>query len=355
MFGKKILLATCLSVFSIMMVFSAIRVSALTYSAGVKRGDWAIFGDVSFEWESNVPDAEPPPDMNASWADIKVLDVSDSNVTAQSTTIYKNGTERTDTYWGNIATGEGNITFMIIPSNMGPGDEIPGNFTFGPEVSFKASINGTVTRNYVGANREVNYVNITYPIIFDSTQYGTMNFTMRWDKTTGVLCEFIMIYASSFIQDSTNYYVNMQMHYRMTATNMWPAVFTVTDGFTFDVTMISNSTVSDFNFNEALKQISFNVTGPEGKAGFCNVSIPNGLLQGSPWTIIVNGTDWTSHCTITHTETHTIIYIPYTCSTNLIQIRGTWAIPEFTSTLILSLLAIITLLSAFLCKRQRKT
>jgi len=355
MYGKKIALVACVSVFLIVLMFSAMEVYA-QYTVGVKAGDWAGFGDISFEYASNMPGyEEPPPEMNVSWSDMEILDVSGNNITGRSTTIYANGTERTDVTWGNIATGEGNLSVGIIPSNLGSGDEIPANLTWYTEEPLKLFINGTVTRRYAGANREVNYVNITYPVVYGDVTLGAWNMSFYWDKQTGVMCEEIVSYAISYTEDTTQYYMNMSMLYRMTATNMWPAVFTVTNGYTFNVTMISNSTISNFNFSESLKQISFNVTGPADKAGYCNITIPKNLLRDSPWTILLNSTDWTTLCSITENATHTFIYIPYSCSTNTIQIIGTWAIPEFPSAIILPILMIATMVSVILCRRRRKT
>jgi len=323
-------------------------------SVGVKAGDWAGYGDISFGWASNMSGyEEPPPEMNVSWADMEILDVSDSNITGRSTAIYANGTERTDVMWGDIATGEGNLSVGIIPSNLNPGDEIPGNLTYYTEEPLKLSINGTVTRSYAGANREVNYVNITYPIVYDNTTYGAWNMSFYWDKKTGVMCEENVAYTMSYpVNETHSVYMNMSILWRMTATNMWPAVFTAQDGYAFNVTMSSNSTISDFNFSEALKQISFNVTGPVGKAGYCNVTIPQELLQGSPWTVYVNVTDCTALCSITGNGTHTFIYVPYTCSTNKITIEGTWVVPEFPSAIILLLLMILTMLTVTLAKKR---
>ena len=322
-------------------------------NVGVEAGDWVSYGDVSFEYASNMPGYEqPPPEMNISWTDMEVLDVSDSSVTVLSTIIFENGTEQTDIVsWGNIATGEGNLSLGIIPSNLGEGDEIPESFSFGPELTFKISINGTVTRRYAGAYREVNYVNVTYPIIYDTVQFGTMNISLYWDKETGIICEEWYSYVSSYTINMTDYYINMSMMFKLTATNMWPAVFTAQDGYAFNIVMTSNSTISDFDFSESLKQISFNVTGPTGKAGCCNVTIPRVLLKGEPWTIYVNNTDCTTLCSIAENSTHTFIYIPYTCSTNTIQIKATWVVPEFPSAIILPLIMILTTLAAGFAKK----
>jgi len=352
LYEKKTVLTAYISVFLVVLMFSTTNVSASTYTMGVKAGDWAGYGDTSFEWASNWPGYEEPPyEMNMSWMDMEILNVHNSNVTVRSVTIYRNGTEETYVIWGDIATGEGNLSIGIIPSNLNPGDGIPGNLTYYTEEPLKLSINGTVTRSYAGANREVNYANVTYPIIYGNITYGAWNISLCWDKKTGIMCEELVSYTMSYTENETQYYMNMSMMWRMTATNMWPAVFTAQDGYAFNVTMISNSTISDFNFNESQMYISFNVTGPAGKAGYCNVTIPNDLLQGNPWKIYVNTTECTT-CSITGNDTHTFIYVPYTCSTNTIKIEGTSVIPEFPSTLMLLLLVIPTILAVSFAKKK---
>jgi len=359
MYGKKNVMRHFRLAFvvalAIFIVTSAITLVRAPVSVGVKAGDWAGYGDFSFEYASNMPGYEQPSaEMNMSWFDSEVLDVSDSNVTFRSTTIYANGTEVTDVGWGDIATGEGNLSVMIIPSNLGAGDEIPANLTWYTEEPLKLTINGTVTKSYAGANREVNYVNISYPIIYGNVTFGAQNMSFYWDKKTGIMCEEWYSYAMSYMDNMTQYYMNMSMMFRMTATNMWPAVFTVQDGYTFNVTMLSNSTISNFDFSESLKQISFNVTGPEGKAGYCNVTVPKDLLRGTPWIILLNDTDWTSLCTITENATHSFIYVPYSHSTNTIQITGTWVVPEFSSATILPLLMIVSLIALVFIRYRKK-
>ena len=354
MYGKKIGLTAFVSVLLMMLMFSVMTGSAQIYTVGVKAGDWAGFGDISFEYASNMTGyEEPPPEMNVSWADMEILDVSDSNVTGRYTTIYANGTEQTDIMWGDIATGEGNLSVGLIPSNLGAGDEIPANLTYYTEEPLRLTINGTVTRRYAGANREVNYVNITYPIIYGNITYGAWNMSFYWDKKTGIMCEEVVSYRMSYTDNETYYYMNMSILWPMTATNMWPAVFPIDwNGYAFNVTMMSNSTISDFNFSQADMEISFNVTGPAGKSGYCNVTVPKDLLRDSPWTILLNGTDWTSLCTITENDTHTFIDIPFTHSTNTIQITGTWVVPEFPSFLILPLFMVATLLAVVIYRTQ---
>jgi len=104
---------------------------------------------------------------------------------------------------------------------------------------------------------------------------------------------------------------------------------------TFMVTVQSNSTVSNFAFNQPAKEISFNVTGEAGTVGFCNVTIPKQLLLGEPWTVLVDAQPATF--TQTENDTHTMLYFTYGHSTHRIQIIGTWVIgppPDTTPPLI---------------------
>jgi len=100
---------------------------------------------------------------------------------------------------------------------------------------------------------------------------------------------------------------------------------------THHITTLCNSTVASLNFNHTSKQISFNVTGPSGTIGFCNVTIPKQLLWANPpeaWQTEVDGTRTTS--TIIENATHTSLYLTYTHSTHTIKITGTSVIQDTT-------------------------
>ncbi|MEA2090542.1 MAG: hypothetical protein U9O89_07315, partial [Thermoproteota archaeon] len=193
-----------------------------------------------------------------------------------------------------------------------------------------------------------NYVNFTYPIIYGNITYGALNTTLYWDKKTGIMCEEIM----SYTQNMTHYYINMSMVYRMTATNMWPAVFTTQDGYTFNVVMTSNSTISNFNFNESLKKISFNVTGPAGKAGHCNVTISDDLLWGQ-FSVYKDDNLLTKNenYTQTYNGTHYTFYITYSYSAHSIEIKGTEAVPEFPTYFSMVLMLIVLTSAITIYKR----
>jgi len=117
--------------------------------------------------------------------------------------------------------------------------------------------------------------------------------------------------------------------------------------FTYTVFVSSNSTIEDFNFDIYQNRMSFSVSGPTGTTGFCKVIIPEGLLAGDfpvylNGTLLVEGADYTR----THNSTHNIIYITYDHSSHIIEIRGTYAIPEYSSwllptTLLIGILVIV--------------
>ncbi|MBT0160806.1 PKD domain-containing protein [Candidatus Bathyarchaeota archaeon A05DMB-2] len=98
------------------------------------------------------------------------------------------------------------------------------------------------------------------------------------------------------------------------------------DDIIYPVTVVSNSTIDDFNFSQPLKQISFNVAGPDGTIGFCNVIIPKALLYGEPWTVLIDGAPVLPTIFLTENATHSFLYLTYTHSTHRIQIIGTWVI-----------------------------
>ena len=128
------------------------------------------------------------------------------------------------------------------------------------------------------------------------------------------------------------------------------------NGVSYDVDVISNSTVSNFHFNpEEGAFINFNVTGEEGTSGFCRVTIPKSLLWVEDgWTITVGDQPITDY-TIIPDENYTYIYFAYNHSTQTVIIQGTHVIPEFPSFLILPLFMIATLLAVIVYRRKYST
>jgi len=133
-------------------------------------------------------------------------------------------------------------------------------------------------------------------------------------------------------------------------TTPWGPIPIVWDSTTYPVTLLSNSTISEFHFIQANKRISFDIRGPSGTVGYCNVTIPRTLLRDNPWTVLLDTMDITAQTTVTENETHTSLYFTYTHGTYRVQIIGTWVVPEFPASIILPLFMILTLCAAVLRK-----
>ncbi|MEM2889696.1 MAG: hypothetical protein QXR42_09555, partial [Candidatus Bathyarchaeia archaeon] len=122
------------------------------------------------------------------------------------------------------------------------------------------------------------------------------------------------------------------------------------EGTFYPVSISTNSTtISNFSFNQSKKEISFNVTGDNGTLGFCNVTLPNTLVQNlwhGDFTILVDGHPPTE-ISIVPDETYTYVYFTYTHSEHEVTI-----IPEFPFVTILPLL-IGTTFMAIIKSRSR--
>jgi parallel beta-helix repeat protein len=120
------------------------------------------------------------------------------------------------------------------------------------------------------------------------------------------------------------------------------------DGVTFNIDVVSNSTVEDFTYFESNSTVMLHVSNMTANQtrGFCRLAIPHELLS-PPYTITVNGTQ-VSYTPIFENETLSIVYFSYEHSELEIVI-----IPEFPSFLILPVFMLTTLAAAVAWKRKR--
>ncbi|MDH5266393.1 MAG: right-handed parallel beta-helix repeat-containing protein [Candidatus Bathyarchaeota archaeon] len=115
------------------------------------------------------------------------------------------------------------------------------------------------------------------------------------------------------------------------------------------VTVISNSTISDFNFKtidalEVMESIEFNVSGGD-TYGFCRVMIPISLLNYSYTR--VNGEDVNTTILDASNSTHTYLYFTY----SITNAKHVTLIPEFPSPYVWSLPIISATLAILFLKR----
>ena len=95
----------------------------------------------------------------------------------------------------------------------------------------------------------------------------------------------------------------------------------VWEGITFDVDVISNSSLSDFYSSPPDKLVSFKVTGSDGTLGFCRVTIPK-ILLGDSYTVLV---DDLQPLTLAETTdpTNYYLYFTYSPTPKNVKITGT--------------------------------
>jgi len=123
----------------------------------------------------------------------------------------------------------------------------------------------------------------------------------------------------------------------------------VWENMVYYVEIISNSTISDFNFSSEDASLVFNVKSAEGNAVFCRVRIPKRILwtTNDEWNISMNGEVITNYKVIPD-KNYTYLYFACNHIGKTVIIRGTGAIPEFSDILVLSLFllfAIVTVLA----------
>ena len=118
--------------------------------------------------------------------------------------------------------------------------------------------------------------------------------------------------------------------------------FNVAEGV--DVQVVSNSTVSDFEFNGTA--ILFNVSGANGTTGFCNVCVPTALLNGT-LSVFVNGTQVLVGLLPTSNSSVSYLYFNYGHSTEQVIIM-----PEFPDFLVLAMF-MLAILSAIAIHKKR--
>jgi hypothetical protein len=116
----------------------------------------------------------------------------------------------------------------------------------------------------------------------------------------------------------------------------------------FNIEVISNSAITDFHIDVLQKIVSFNVSGLKTTQGFCNVTLPNIIAQelwNDNYTVLLDGGYWPFRNWTDTTNTY--IYINYTHSEHEIAI-----VPEFPSSMFLSLLMIFTAV-VVICSKKR--
>lgn len=190
------------------LIISIVPICAANYSVGVKVGDW-----IKYDVSGTVPQLE-----EYDWIRIEVQGLSGTVVNVLVSIHYKDGSDENNTLSWDIET---NIQPWIIPAGLNKGDTIP--LVFATWI-----INNTVTRTYVGASRNANFLFLSeYDVDTEMVAY--------WDQATGFLVELSL--RKSTPTESWN------GGYKVMETNMWSPVLQATSELSSD-TAIQGETVT---------------------------------------------------------------------------------------------------------------
>ena len=182
---------------------------------------------------------------------------------------------------------------------------------------------------------------------------NAINLTKEWKKYTidltganlsNVLGGFCWVVNEADNPEGCVFYLDNIYYAKEDFTIEWESI-------TYPVTILSNSVISDFFFNQSLTQISFEVIGETGIMGYCNITIPKILLNGEPWIVMID--DEIGSYIQSGNTTHNSLYFSY-LHRNMLQIliKGTYVIVEFPDSRMITLFTIFALFIIVIIKKK---
>jgi hypothetical protein len=205
-----------LSLFLVFLMCTMIATVSAQRVPGVQVGNWFKYG-ATVTWSSTDPNAKMPDylkETNATeWMLGTITNVVGTNVTGQTLTHYKNGTEETEGAYIDVETGEGeNATLWLIAADLQVNDAI---YTTGSYSSWR--INETITRTYPGGDRETNHVNFTMEYNYPPILIISVSQNYYWDKATGAMVEV----SAEFFNQTASYLTTWSELIEITESNVW--------------------------------------------------------------------------------------------------------------------------------------
>jgi hypothetical protein len=176
--------------------------------AGVHKGEFYRYADISLSWNFN----QPVPSFIANiteilWSSITILDVYQETVNYESAVQFKNGSATRENISGSVNS---NNPSWIIAANLGQGDILYN------DSSRKAWINETLQWMYSGGQRNINHVQIASLGNADEIQYSITN-DWYYDQLTGMTVE----YSLKFVNTTGSYAGSGQYETKLVESNAW--------------------------------------------------------------------------------------------------------------------------------------
>lgn len=164
---------------------------------GVKVGDWAKYEITTSVDEGSQDLLEELSDVDIDWLSMEVKTVSNESVVLELTAHFINGTEKTE-------TSDKNELGFIVESDLEEGDSI-----LAPYIEQDLTIDSTLSREYAGANRVVNLIEIS------SGEGFNTSYRSYFDQKTGILCEMSL----SLKLDILGEHYESSLSYKLIETN----------------------------------------------------------------------------------------------------------------------------------------
>ncbi len=178
---------------------SLILVPVSFASIGVEEGDWAKYEITATAIEGSEELLEDLGDIDLEWFRIDIQNITGDTITLEITTHYLDGTEETDTV-------DAREVGFVVDADLKEGDSI-----IAPLIGEETYINGTISREYAGVSRTINYIDLS------ATEMLTITYRSYFDKTTGIMCEL----SISFTMDLLEEHSEATVTYLLTETNMF--------------------------------------------------------------------------------------------------------------------------------------
>jgi hypothetical protein len=211
-------------------------------------------------------------------------------------------------------------------------------------------LNSTITENNLSGIRSTGSIhfnsifgNTPYDLVCDNDPLDASN--NWWGSTNETVIE----------ENIYDYYDDFNLGIVTFKPYISSPYFVYYDEQVYDVGVLSNSSITNFEFSQSEKSISFSVNGTDGTTGFCNVSIPADLMWGDfslylNDAALVEGVDYTE----TYNGTHYLFSIDYVHSGHILELFSTEVVPDFAACLFMPFLMSATLLGLALRKRLKE-
>jgi hypothetical protein len=192
----------------LLMILMITPCFSLPRIAGVQKGEFYRYADISLSWNFN----QPVPSFIANiteiaWSSITILNVYQETVMYESAVQFKNGSATRENITGSVNS---NNPSWIIATNLEKDDVLYN------DSSRKAWINETLQWMYSSGQRNINHVQIVSLGSADEIQYTITN-DWYYDQLTGMTVE----YSLKFVNTTGSYAGSGQYETKLVESNAW--------------------------------------------------------------------------------------------------------------------------------------